>query len=262
MGCTVLVLTILLLLICGTLVATRRLRSAALLSLLPLAMLTSATAPATQWMLDRAHMPASPEPSDDLQDTVIVLLAGGVDNDEHGVRPGLAGYSRLLTTAQQSLLCQQQRRTCTVIVSGGAPRAGQSSEAGVYARELAALGVPMDHILLEGASANTWQNARNTSAILRAGVSRVVLVTSGLHLKRSLLYFRHFGVIAEGVSSDQLRAAPGWLPSALNLLLVEVMLHERIGVLRYHVYNTLGWNEPPIPPAGLTPGTTTHASPR
>ena len=46
-----------------------------------------------------------------------------------------------------------------------------------------------------------------------------------------------------------------------NLLLAEVMLHERIGVIRYHAYNRLGWNEPPMPPIPFNPQTATHASP-
>ncbi|TGU12658.1 YdcF family protein, partial [Mesorhizobium sp. M2D.F.Ca.ET.153.01.1.1] len=53
----------------------------------------------------------------------------------------------------------------------------------------------------------------------------------------------------------------GWLPSTFNLLLVEVMLHERIGVLRYHLYNRMGWNDAPIEPVSAAPAATTHALP-
>ncbi|WP_416056173.1 YdcF family protein [Stenotrophomonas maltophilia] len=251
----------LMLLACAAMIATRLRRTAALLSLLPLAILSSATAPVTHWMLDRAQAIPTDTENEAHPDTVIVLLAGGIERHAQGSSPGLAGYSRLLVTAQRYLQCQRRREPCRVIVSGGAPQGGQTSEADVYARQLVALGVPMDQIMQEAASANTWQNARNTAAMLRSDAPRVVLVTSGLHLDRSRLYFRHFGVNAEGLPSDRLGAAPGWLPSAFNLLLVDVMLHERIGVLRYHAYNRLGWNEPPIPPANVNPQTTTRASP-
>jgi len=39
------------------------------------------------------------------------------------------------------------------------------------------------------------------------------------------------------------------------------MLHEYIGVLRYHVYNGMGWNEESIKLDSVTPAATTHASP-
>jgi uncharacterized SAM-binding protein YcdF (DUF218 family) len=257
----VLAFTLLLLLACAALIATRRFRTAALLSVLPLMALSSATGPITQWMLDRAQASAAFTTPADRPKTTIVLLGGGIEHHAEGSSPGLVGYSRLLVTAQRYLLCQQKHETCRLIVSGGAPRNRNTSEANVYARELVRLGVPMDRIEQEDASANTWENARNSSAMLHHDPSRVVIVTSGLHLRRSLLYFQHFGVIAEGLPSDRLRATPGWLPSAFNLLLAEVMLHERIGVLRYHAYNRLGWNEPPMPPIPFNPQTATHASP-
>jgi len=68
-------------------------------------------------------------------------------------------------------------------------------------------------------------------------------------------------VIAEGLPSDRLRATPGWLPSTFNLLLAEVMLHERIGVIRYHAYNRPGWHAPPMPPNPFNPQQAPHPSP-
>jgi len=37
-------------------------------------------------------------------------------------------------------------------------------------------------------------------------------------------------------------------PSAQNLVLTDVALHEYLGVLRYHVYNAMGWNAPAMKP--------------
>ncbi|MBH1395007.1 YdcF family protein [Stenotrophomonas maltophilia] len=257
-----LTLTLLLLLSCSVLVWKRRLRSAAFLATLPLAMAASASAPVTQWLLDRAQGTPSVTDHGALHPrTVIVVLGAGIDHDARGSRPGLAGYSRLMRAAQRYHECDRTREVCTVLASGGVTAKGDVAEADVYARELIALGVPTERIVRERASRNTWQNARNSSAIIGRNSPRVVLVTSGLHLTRSLIYFRHFGVVAEGLPSDRLRATPGWLPSTFNLLLVEVMLHERIGVLRYHLYNRMGWNDAPIEPVSVAPAATTHASP-
>lgn len=237
-------------------------RAATLFALPAIAALTTSVSPVTQKLLDRTHSLPTMAPEETGRNTLIVLLGAGIQGNGHQARPGLGGYSRLLTAAQRFHRCRQLDGTCRVLVSGGAPSPGLDSEANVYARELIDLDIPAAAILLEDASANTWQNARNSSALIaKEHASHVLLVTSGLHLPRSLLYFRHFGVTAEGVASDQIRAMPGWLPSTFNLLLVEVMLHERIGVLRYHAYNRLGWNEPPMPPTHLNPQTTTHASP-
>lgn len=256
-----LTLTVLLLLSCSVLVLKRRLRSAALLATLPLAIAASASPPITQWLLDRAQdTPLVTEHALHPR-TVIVLLGAGIDHDAHGPKPGLAAYSRLMRAAQRYHECDRTREVCTVLASGGVTANGDVAEADVYARELMALGVPTEHIVRERTSANTWQNARNSSAIIGHDRSRVVLVTSGLHLTRSLIYFRHFGVVAEGLPSDRLRATRGWLPSTFNLLLVEVILHERIGVLRYHLYNRMGWNDASIDPVSIAPATTTHASP-
>ncbi|CRD59443.1 Uncharacterized SAM-binding protein YcdF, DUF218 family [Stenotrophomonas indicatrix] len=256
-----LALTLFLLLLCAVLVRKQHVRSAAALALAPLAILASASPPITQWLLDLAQdAPSSIAPAPHPR-TAIVVLGAGIDQDAHSSRPSLAGNSRLMAAAQRYLACERNGETCAVLVSGGATTPDNATEADVYARELIALGVPAGHIVREQASVNTWQNARNSSRIIQHDSLRVVLVTSGLHLKRSLIYFRHFGVVAEGLPSDRLRAAAGWLPSAYNLLLIEVMVHEYIGVLRYRVYNGMGWNEESIRQDSVTPATTIRALP-
>ena len=50
---------------------------------------------------------------------------------------------------------------------------------------------------VEGRSHDTWQNAEYSAALLReAGISSVYLVSSGWHLRRALIAFRHFGLTA------------------------------------------------------------------
>ncbi len=255
-----LALTLFLLLSCAVLVGKRHVRSCALLAVAPLAILASASAPITQLLLDLAQDAPRSTATAHHPHTAIVVLGAGIDQDAHGPRPGLAGYSRLTAATQRYLACERSGEACVVLVSGGATAPDNAEEANVYARELIALGVPAEHIVREHASVNTWQNARNSSRMIQRDSVRVVLVTSGLHLRRSLIYFRHFGVVAEGLPSDRLRASAGWLPSAYNLLLIEVMLHEYIGVLRYHAYTSMGWNEESIRLDSVAPATT-HASP-
>ena len=67
-------------------------------------------------------------------------------------------------------------------------------------------------------------------------------MTSGLHLKRSLLYFSHFGMGCLGAPADEWQPRRSWLPLAYNLALTDFAIHEHVGILRFKVYNALGWN--------------------
>ena len=89
----------------------------------------------------------------------------GLQPGTGGVQP-IAGYGAALSALPAEVRDASRNR--------------KTSEAYVYARELARLGVPRDRIEQEDASANTWENARNSSAMLRHDPSRVVIVTSGL----------------------------------------------------------------------------------
>jgi hypothetical protein len=44
------------------------------------------------------------------------------------------------------------------------------------------------------------------------------------------------------VRGDWLRARMGWWPQSWNFMVADLALHEYAGMLRYHVYNAMGWN--------------------
>jgi uncharacterized SAM-binding protein YcdF (DUF218 family) len=96
---------------------------------------------------------------------------------------------------------------------------------------------------------NTWQNAQFTRPLLqRYNADRVLLVSSGIHLRRSMLYFSHFGINAIPVRGDYLRAIFSPLPRSYNFAVADFALNEYIGILRYYAYNMLGWNSVRIRP--------------
>jgi uncharacterized SAM-binding protein YcdF (DUF218 family) len=67
-------------------------------------------------------------------------------------------------------------------------------------------------------------------------------------MTRDLLYLAHFGVKPEPVAAGYLTGSHTNMSSTgLYFLLTDVALHEEIGVLRYAVYNLMGWNEPKQP---------------
>jgi len=96
--------------------------------------------------------------------------------------------------------------------------------------------------LIGGPTANAQPTAKGET------FDHLVLVSSGIHVRRAALYFSHFGVHALVVRGDYVRASLGVLPNSWNFLLLDLALHEYIGILRYHVYNLLGWNAPAARP--------------
>ncbi|WP_196391458.1 YdcF family protein, partial [Ralstonia solanacearum] len=146
--------------------------------------------------------------------------------------------------------CRKTDADCKILVSGGDARHHGDPEAAVYRRALQAIGIDAADVLLEPNSMNTWQNAQFSRAALAAyAPERTVLVSSAIHLRRSLLYFTHFGMTPTPVRADDLQATPSPLPLAINFAMTDYALHEWIGIARYHVYNALGWN-----PARVNPG--------
>lgn len=89
-----------------------------------------------------------------------------------------------------------RRTQLPVLVTGGVVRPGREPIGATMARVLARdFATPTRWT--EARSADTWQNAEYSAAILRrAGVTSVYLVSSGWHLRRALIAFRHFGIAA------------------------------------------------------------------
>lgn len=209
--------------------------------------------PIPSWMLGRLQSSyASKQTVEWKPRNVIVLLGAGTEGVTGAgiVEPGMFSYGRIVKAAELYSACRYTGATCKLIVTGGDARDSGASEASVYSGPLIRLGVDATDIVLEPNSMNTWQNARFTSGLLRKlDADQVLLVSSGLHLQRGALYFAHFGVDAKPVRADYLAAVPSILPLAYNIAVADLALHEYAGILRYDIYNALGWN-----PARTAPG--------
>lgn len=142
-----------------------------------------------------------------------------------------------------------------IIASGGRiPWLGVvSPESADMVTLLALLGVPRDAIVQDPHSLNTYQNAVNVRAILdQRGLNRVLLVTSAMHMPRSLLVFKKQGIEAVPAPTDFLvtefdrpqrdtntqAALLNALPDANHLAKTTKALKEYIGML---VYRLRGW---------------------
>lgn len=144
-----------------------------------------------------------------------------------------------------------------LILSGGRIHwqgSEESPESADMAEIAQTMGVPKSAILQDSGSLNTYQNAVNVKKILNSqGVGlRVLLVTSALHMPRSLLIFKHQGIEAIAaptdfqVTEEDLRQMQSSSQAILLSLLPNVdslqqstrALKEYIGLV---VYRFRGW---------------------
>lgn len=202
-----------------------------------------------QWLLQRLQAPYLARPAIEWGDRdVIVLLGAGAEKigESASVEPAVFAYPRILEAGQLYHDCRRATAHCKLVVSGGDARNTGVAEASVYQGMLTDIGVDIDDIVLESKSLNTYQNAQLTSDILASlDAQRVLLVTSGIHLARSVLYFTHFGVPTTPVRADHLSARISILPNAYNFAVTDFALNEYIGFVRYRLYNKFGWNSRP-----------------
>ena len=188
-------------------------RLAMLLGVLSLAWLWAWSLPVTSYAI-RGHL-ENQHPAADASALpsagAIVVLGGGTaplrygasypdlgpasDREWHGARLYLAGKAPL------------------IVLSGGHdPQFAAESSAEAMQTFITALGVPRSDILLEEKSRNTTQNADFTADILaRRGINRILLVTSALHMPRSVALFEAQGLeVIPAATDHEVTALPGW----------------------------------------------------
>ncbi len=189
------------------------------------------------------------------QGTAIILLGGGteaVEGPSRSVEVGPLAYGRLVKSLQLYRECKHVNNVCFLLITGGDPEHHGASEAAVYGAELRQMGVDPADLVLEERSLNTFQNAQFTAPLLQSHkVDQVLLVTSGVHLRRSLLYFAHFGVAARPVRADHVSPTTAPVPLSYNFLVADLVLHEYAGVVRYYLYQLMGWNVQARKPGAL-----------
>jgi uncharacterized SAM-binding protein YcdF (DUF218 family) len=142
-----------------------------------------------------------------------------------------------------------------IIVSGGriAWEGSVSPESDDLTKILVNMGVPKTDIIPEANSYNTRDNAVNVQKILQAqNFKTILLVTSAMHMPRSMAIFKHLGINAIAAPTDyhvsQIELDQpnqqtesvilSFLPNEDCLLLTTKAIKEYIGIL---VYKLRGW---------------------
>ena len=149
-----------------------------------------------------------------------------------GPQPGNLSLERLRAGASL-----QRRTELPILLTGGASTVA-SVPISVLMRQSLQDDFKAQAKWVEIRSANTWENAEFTAAILaREGITSVYVVTHPWHLRRALIAFRHFGITVwpapvsladfDGVKREMFQpSVTAWLDSYLAL-------HEWVGCAFY-----------------------------
>ncbi|MBX6353848.1 MAG: YdcF family protein [Thermoflavifilum sp.] len=138
-----------------------------------------------------------------------------------GYRPGHALRARLKVGLQLYRAGWVNR----IVVSGGRGEDESVSESSSMKRFLIFNGVPPDVIVEERHSADTWENLRNSRAVMaRHGFKTAVIVTSDYHLPRAMGVARQLDMAVSGCAARSgrgefryaLREVPAWVAYTLK----------------------------------------------
>jgi uncharacterized SAM-binding protein YcdF (DUF218 family) len=193
-------------------------------------------------------------PPENVPNAEAIVLLGGGTQPARAPRPMVevtGAGDRVLYAAW----LYKQGKAEHILLSGGRLdwSQGDTSPAEDMATLLEMMGIPKQALWLESDSRNTYENALFSARILREkGIKRILLVTSALHMPRSLKLFQAQGLeviprptdytVTQGNQArmDSRAFVLSLLPSAENLALTSRVLKEYIGII---VYNLRGWNE-------------------
>lgn len=185
------------------------------------------------------HAPPSQLP---VAQAIVVLGGNTANNRKNWFEP----YNENTATSRVDTAYQlYEAGRAPLIVLSGAALDGSTSEAQTMANTLEDDGISKEHLLLETRSLNTHQNGMYTAALLKARhISRVLLVTSALHMPRALAVFKKQGLqIIPAPSASQIfvPGRPGfsfWLPDWRTITASRSIIKEYAGLL---VYWLRGW---------------------
>ena len=193
-------------------------------------------------------------PSGELPAAEAIVVLGGATKSAYEPRTTV-DLSETGDRVLHAVQLYRQEKAPLIIVSGGRSdwRGGGSPESEDIAKLLVFMGVESKDIIQEPDSLNTYQNAVNVKKILlEREIDRILLVTSAMHMPRSLAIFKHQEINAIAAPTDFLvtegeiqelgntpkGAILSLLPDSKNLDHFTMALKEYIGMI---VYRLRGW---------------------
>jgi uncharacterized SAM-binding protein YcdF (DUF218 family) len=222
----------------GRLVAGRRTLAAALLALL-----ACGASPLVDWVISPLERRFSrPDLKDRGLATIIVL--GGAEETSRRELMGLNEAAERLTEA--AALALRYPAATLLFTGGSAAIIGPHSSGAADARRLfEALGVAPARIVLEDQSRTTWENAVYTCQLMgcrdaggKAASGTHLVVTSAMHMPRSIGAFRAAGMVVEPWPVDY-RAAETYVFNfkmlSYGLQRADAVMREYVGLVAYRM---------------------------
>jgi uncharacterized SAM-binding protein YcdF (DUF218 family) len=171
----------------------------------------------------------------------IIVLGGGVDEllTSFYEQPALNYAAERMTEAVSLARRYPQAK---LVFTGGSALLDQSktnlTEADVAERLFVGLGIDKSRIVLESTSRNTYENALNTQNIIQPKPDETwLLVTSALHMPRSIGIFRKIGWNVTPYPTDYRVIAGQRQPNlgfAEKLMIIDSAAKEWVGLVSYY----------------------------
>ena len=181
----------------------------------------------------------------------IVLMSAGFDTDPASDDVYVALSTESWRRLRNAVLMWQRQPEAPLYISGGGPFATREST--VLASLARDWGVPASALHVEDRSTSTWESAFAMRAMLGG---RVRVVSSAVHLPRTLTAFRAAGFQVCGQPSDTDYQPPGGvgylIPQLSGLRKSELALHELLGAWWYD-YRARALLRAPAPAAAAVP---------
>jgi uncharacterized SAM-binding protein YcdF (DUF218 family) len=195
-------------------------------------------------------------PPQEIPQAEAIVLLGGSTEPALYPRPQVEVNSAADRVLYAASLYHQG--TAPLILLSGGSIDWQPDSSGSPAEQMAELldmlGVPAQALLLETKSLNTYENALYAKEMLaERGITRVLLVTSAMHMPRSVGLFEKQGLEVIPLPADFTVTQEGWdnlfseslenniisfFPNSSSLGLTTNVLKEYIGML---IYRLRGW---------------------
>jgi uncharacterized SAM-binding protein YcdF (DUF218 family) len=202
-----------------------------------------ATTPLGAWMLmaplARGFAPIHSIDEASGAGAVVVLGGGARTFSDQGLVAGALSATSILRSLEGARVAKAIGAPL-VVASGGVPRPDiqRKPESEMIRNVIVETGVSPESVIQESDSRTTREQARFVGDMLRArGATRFVLVTSAMHMRRSLGVFRAQGLqpipsIAP-MRSEDVVATPWWLPNSDSLTLFDESIYEYAASLYY-----------------------------
>lgn len=186
--------------------------------------------PTSQWLLSPLHrIRRLTDPAVDAAGARWVVVLGGGYETSAGVPPTSRLSSATLERLVEGIRVYRRLPGAKLIVSGGGRGDGEPTQAQMMVEAAAALGVPVADTVQEGNSDDTADEAALVHDIV--GNGRVVLVTSAVHMRRSVRLFEKQGMTVVPAPAGYWTAEGNLLPNSERLGQSDAAEHEYLGMI-------------------------------